>query len=156
MALADEVTNRYSDQELIELTNPESATATTIDTTYLGRAVTDVQAAFKVHAQIEYDGTVDTHVLTAVDGVIARLRTWARTGGVGNDANSAWQDWVDNQCKPLKSVTSRARVSPVTTSQLTPSAEVADGETRRPVFDEARLRRFTPGSRSDDPYFDND
>lgn len=141
MALADDVTNRYTDQELIESTNPEDGTATTINSTFLGYAVTDVQAEFEIQGIGEYDATDAKHVAVAVEGVMARLKTFARTGKAGGSSNDEWTWWIDNRCKALAKVTGRKRVTAATSTETTQSSELPDGVTTvRPWADSVRFR----------------
>lgn len=141
MALADEVTARYSDQELIELTNPEDGTATTINTTLLGYAVTDVQAEFEIRQIGEYDASDAKHVTVAVEGVLARLKTFARTGKVGGSGNDEWEWWIENRCKALAKVAGMKKVTAQTSTETTQSSELPDGVTTvRPWADSVRFR----------------
>lgn len=156
MGLADDFTDRYEEQRLVELTNPNAPAATTIDEIFLARAIADTEAYFEMFVGVEYDGADTRHVAVAVEGVLARLQILSRTGGIGKDAKSAWKDWKE-ECKALRTVTARARITPVTTSTLVPSAP-RSGVTERPAFDPARLRHFAPRNRtnSEDPFAEQD
>lgn len=145
MALATQVTNRTKTQHLVNLTNPNDRTATTVDTAYLDYAVTDVQADFEIEAEVEYDDTEPMHVSVGVQGVIAKLLMYAESGGAGGTGEDAHTRWI-SRLRKLRSVTSRARVSPVTRSPLTPSDEQIDDEVVRPAFDRERFKRIAPGT----------
>lgn len=146
MALADDVQDRLEDQLLIELTNPDDRTATTINATLLGIAVTDVEGAFELYAEIEYDGTEKTHVMLGVQAVRAALEAYNRLGFLGGDA---W-DAMKEELRELAGIGARARVTPQTDSVLTRSSERVDQEIVRPWADRQKLRHVTPDSRADD------
>jgi hypothetical protein len=141
MTLADEVQARYSSEFLIALTNKDSRTATAIDTTVLGYACTDVQNDFQIHAQLVYDGTDGRHVAVAVEGVVARLEE--RLGAASEGTRQKIERYYKNLIA-LGKVTSRARITPATSSLLTPSEEVPTGTTRPPNFDERHFDRILP------------
>lgn len=133
MALTDEVQGRYSSQLLINVTNPQLASATTIDTTRLNYAITDVQAAFTKRG-ITYDNTVATHVVTAVPGVFARLVLMA-----GQDGGfELWKSFLED-LKLLAEVTSRDRILPSTDSLLTKST---DDSGALPAFDKDQYQGY--------------
>ncbi len=74
---------------------------------------------------------------------MARLRTFARTGGVGDAASSAWDTWIEGRLKPLAAVTSRRRIVPRTSVETTPSSELTtSGGTVRPWADHRRFNDF--------------
>lgn len=126
MALSDEVTSRLSSRRLIELTNPDTPGATTVDSTRLGLACTDTQADFEIHAGTAYDGTKATHVATAIDGVIYHL---SKSGDarVQAEVDKRWLARLD----ALSLVTGRNRIAPSTTSEVVPVSEVIEGATAR-------------------------
>jgi hypothetical protein len=137
MALTDEVQSRYSTQLLINASNPQSAAATTIDTTRLNNAVTDVQAAFKKRG-ITYDNTIDTHVATAVPGVYARLLVVTGQDG----GREEWTAFLDD-LKLLAETTSRDRVVPYTDSLLSPTQDTSGD---LPMFDRKQFEGYVPGA----------
>jgi hypothetical protein len=142
MSLSAEVQSRYPAQRLVELTNPGSITATTVNTTILGLAATDVEADFQIVAGIAYDGTDARHVKTAVEGVVLRLMEWL---AVGTKAAETIQGRWKQRLEDLAKVTGRDRPHFQTTSDLTPSEEVPSGETVRPKFDPEAFRGYVPG-----------
>jgi hypothetical protein len=135
MALTDEVQSRFSSQILINVTNPQNSAATTVDTTRLGNASTDVQADFQIEAGIAYDNTVATHVNVAVDGVYAKLLIRAGQGG------KAEHDEYIERLRALKLITGRDRISPSTDSLLSPSTDVIGA---LPSFDRKNFAGFIP------------
>lgn len=140
MALVDEVQNRYGTQYLVNLTNPQLPSATSIDSTRLSNASTDVQADFKIIAGVTYDNSVDTHVSVAVDGVIAKLRM--RNGQGGSESVEAHNQYIE-RLRQLAKITGRNRVEPKSSSSMTETTETQQGETTRPKFDRRRFDDIT-------------
>lgn len=139
MALADEVISRYSDTYLRQLTNHEAAGS--VDTTRLGLAVTDVEAAF-LAAGLTYDGSDSRHVLYGVDGVVIALR---KRKGEG-EARADWTAWEEGLGSRLSLTTRNNRVAPQSNSTLVPSRDQAGS---RPYFDGPN-RALVPGRVSTD------
>ena len=79
--LETDTTNRISTKRLVQLTNPEVGTATTVNTTLLALAVTDVQADFQLLGGAAYDAANPIHVSVGITGVIAKLHEWTGNGG---------------------------------------------------------------------------
>lgn len=144
--LIADVQARYPSQMLIELTRRRNTDATTLDTGATGILATacdDVETGdFPVYVQMPYDSTNRKHVTVAVEGVLAKLKVWAREGVDGGQGE--WDRWV-TRAGALAKNTSRARISPVTTSELTPTPEVDGGETVRPMFDQGDFDDARPG-----------
>jgi len=92
MALSDDVTSRISSQRLIELTNDGDPTATTIDTTILGLASTDVAAEFELLSSEVYDNSNPVHLAIAVDAVMAKLYQYQ--GKISPNANESYDIFV--------------------------------------------------------------
>lgn len=137
MALWDEVVSRYADSELTQLTNQDDTNATTPNTTRANAAVTDVQAQFKILAGVEFDLTDARHVATGVECVVALLELRAKGGTT--QQRQRWEE-CKTSLRELGAVTGRDRVSPVSSSELTPSDEASPGETVRPAFDDQQFR----------------
>lgn len=135
MALIDEVRSRYSTEILVSVSNPQASSATTEDTTRSALAVLDVGARFKMQG-ITYDNTVDTHVMVATQGVIARLMVMTAQPG----ASEEWKEFTDN-LKTLAETTSRDRITPSTDSVLTPTPDTS-GST--PSFDTPKFDDYKP------------
>jgi len=138
MAIADDVIARYGSQYLVNLTNPYDPTQTTVDTTRLGLAVTDVGADF-ANRGLALDDAEAQHVNVAVAGVIAKLKQRAGMKA-GTDDHKAYMKELDQ----LILVTARDRMLPRTDSVLEPSEEMVPGETVRPYFDKENLEIITP------------
>lgn len=149
--LIDDVQNRYGldgGQALIELTNPRDPAASSIDTTVLQRACDDIESGeFRTYAQQAYDSTDRQHVNVACEGVVAILMKWGASAR--NLQRIEWGDWVA-RCRDLAAVSSRGRIEPSTSSELTPSDEVQGGETRRPWSDPENFEGLVPGLRGGD------
>ena len=145
MALIDEVTSRIPDQKLVELTNVDDPNPTTVDTTKLGKAVTDVEADFKVFGGgITYSNADDRHVSFAVTGVVRKLQVW-KLESAADDKHEAWQKSIYNH---LRLVTGNNRIKPKSSSELTPAEEAPGGIIVRPHFDtHSSHADLIPGSR---------
>ncbi len=136
MALADEVQDRYSDEKLTQLTNPDNrgtgATAVAIDTARLDKAVLDAQSRFKTRTQLVYDETDADHIALGVDGVVAFL---IMRGGTGSKADARIGDYHEAldrfaQFGPRKRVTAKT---------LTPTRPSKAREGTEPTFDTTRF-----------------
>lgn len=136
MALIDEVRSRYSTEILVSVSNPQSSSATTEDTTRSGLAVLDVQARFKMQG-ITYDNTIDTHVAVAVQGVIARLMVMTAQPG----AQEEWDEFLES-LRTLAETTSRDRIVPSTDSVYEPSTPPLGS---LPTFDPKKLDGYPTG-----------
>ena len=140
MALADEVEARYPESTLIQLTNPNDQDASAVDATILGLAVTDVQADFLTYTATTYDNSEAQHVAVAVEGVVAKLNM--RKEAAGDVAVSKHDKYIE-RLEILAQVTGRDRITPKSTSVLTPSSERVAGstdpvrpDTDRPDYDD--------------------
>lgn len=132
---------RYSSTLAVKLTNPDAEGATTVDSTRLTNAATDVKADIQVLCGVTYDSTDARHVAAAVEGVRLRLLAYKGDTEAGREL-AAWQERVKGS---LGLVTGRDRVMPKTSSELTPSSErTITGETVRPDFDRENLWDYTP------------
>jgi len=142
VALTDEVQNRYSAQILINLTNPQNTSATTLDTTRMNNAVTDVQADFKIEAGTTYDNSVDTHVVVATEGVYAKLVL--RSGQSGEAGFRLHESYLE-KLRRLALITGRDRISPSTDSLLTPTQDESGD---LPAFDRKNFKGYIPNAPS--------
>lgn len=73
MALSDDVQNRIPSTRLIELTNPRDSSATSIDTTVLGYAVTDITGDFELLSCETFSDSNPVHVAICVPAVVGKL-----------------------------------------------------------------------------------
>ncbi len=117
MALIDEVKARYATSKLVQLTTQDDTSATSINDTVLGYAVTDVEAYFRTHAGATYDNSDPRFVPIACDGVVTLLQ--ARKRGLILEQDEAWRRWV-GRVQELGQVTGRNRVLPKSNSLRQP------------------------------------
>ena len=139
MTLASNVTARYATQLLVNLTNPNDSTATTINTTKLGNATTDVEAEFATIVGVAYDDSVATHVAAAGIGVIGRLQEWT-----GHASAAETISRYLARLNSLALVTGRDRILPQSEGVLVPS-EPDPAVTVRPPFDDDVWEGIIPG-----------
>lgn len=141
--LGDAVQARVPVKRLAQLTNINSNTASTTNTTVLELAVTDTEADFKTYAMLDFDPTDARHIRLGVDGVIAWLEA-----NMGQDAEqkrlAAWRD----RCAEFARTTSRARISPRVTPGLPPTTY----PNSRPGFDPSRFDGPSPLAPPADDY----
>jgi hypothetical protein len=139
MSLSTIVQARYSAQRLVNLTNPDDPTETTLDAAKLTAACDDAEAEFEVHVGMVFNETDARHATFAARGVIALLTERMGTKG-GSEQLQRWYDSL----KTLRHVTANDRTSPATNSVMQPTAE-DDGRTTpvRPAFDDRRFRGMT-------------
>lgn len=142
MSLRTNVEARISSQKLLELTNPENRAASSVNTSLLDTACTDVVADLAIHAGLTYDDTNALHVTVAVEGVVLKLRAYAKPAAENTDAQ--YQRWLERRVAALAKVTSRDRIWPETNSELEPSSETRGGIPRRPRFDEQKFDGIKP------------
>lgn len=137
MPLADDVQNRIASPRLIELTRAGSTSATTIDTTKLGLAVTDAEQDFARVTGIAYDSTLASHTAIGVRLVVLILMEWA---GMRTDFVSRERDALTKQMQDLALRGPKARLTPTTDGGYIPSSEPTDA----PHFDRSRFNDLRP------------
>ena len=135
MALSDDVTNRMASQRLIEVTNDRDSTATTVDTTILGYAATDISADFELLSSENYDSTNAVHVAIAVPAVMGKLYEYQ--GRISPMANESYDIFVA-KCTRLRegNIPGPATNSVVTVTDPT--------GTVRKEFDWKNMRDYKP------------
>ena len=133
-ALDAEVRSRYSTQYLVNLTQPDDASAPTEDTDRMDAAVADTQADFAVEVGLEYEAANTAHIVIGVEGVIVHLLE--RTGRGEKTTRERYDRYIER----LRSL--RARILPGTTSKVTPTPE--RGNPVRPIFDYPRFDGVNP------------
>lgn len=141
MTLATEVQARIPSAVLVSLTNPRSPDATTVNATTLAQACSSIEAWFGTYAQETYDGTVPIHLEAAVKGVIGLLRDWG--AGYYEGSKTFWTDFRE-ECERIAKTRARARITPTTSSELTPSEENETGAEMRPWSDDSGYRTLLP------------
>lgn len=147
--LSTNAQTRWGANYLIQLSGADqAATGTTLDTTRIDAAGTDAEADIAIYCGVAYDGTDARHVAAGVEGVIAYLRS--RAPGASSEARSSVQSWRTSLKNGLALVTGRDRVTPDSTSELTPSDENPDDrDDVRPAFDSRHFVDIIPASPSE-------
>lgn len=142
--LSTNAQTRWGANYLVQLSGADqAATGTTLDTTRIDAAGTDAEADIEIYCGVEYDGTDARHVAAGVEGVIAYLRS--RAPGASSEARSAVQTWRNVLKSGLATVTGRERITPDSTSEVTPSDENPDDRTDvRPPFDSRHFVDIIP------------
>lgn len=134
-ALATAFQARVPAKRQYALTNQNSNSANSVDTTVLELAVTDVTAEFATYAMETFDATNSRHLTLGVSGVIAMLKEW-----IGQDAEKKELDAWRKRVMDFAKTSSRARVLPITDKTLGPSPDTdAEGNALRPGFDRSRF-----------------
>jgi len=109
MTLATEVTGRISGSMAIQLTNPDLASATAVDSTRLTKACDDAQEEFKFHVGVAFDVLDLRHVAVAVDLVILLLR---ERGGGMTDSTGRDRERIEKRLEALAKTQGRDRIEP--------------------------------------------
>lgn len=138
MSLVTNTQSRYSSQILINASNPQSSGATSVDSTRLSLAATDVSAVFEVLCGVEYDDSNALHVLYGVEGVLVRLLLMT-----GQTTIEAWDKWKSSLKDELALVTGRDRIPPTTDSLLSPTEDTPN---TLPATDRTNFKRYIPGA----------
>lgn len=141
MSLLTQVTTRFSNQRLVELTNQDARTATSYNATVLAAACTDAEAEFETLAGVVYDDNEPKHVVAAIRGVLYHLHNYR---GIAFEELQRFQERFEKACEDVALVTSRNRILPRTNSQLTVPSESANGETIYPDFDREAFDGLVP------------
>lgn len=109
MSLRTVVEARVSAQRLIELTNPNLAPASALDSTRLDAACADAAAEFEVYCGATFDDADARHISPAVDLVILTLQ---ERGAAHVDGLSAQREKIIKRIKDVAKVTGRNRIMP--------------------------------------------
>lgn len=141
MSLSSNVQARYPNQILVNLTRAGDTTATTVDSTKLGYAATDVEAYFKIWGNATYDDTNARHVAVCVPAVILVLQMYSAQT---QDQYDSLLKSIEKLMKDEAKIDARDKIAVTTSSQLTPSQENPTGGTVRPFFDYGETSDFTP------------
>lgn len=141
MSLSSNVQARYPNQILVNLTRAGDSTATTVDSTKLGYAATDVEAYFKIWANSTYDDTNPRHVAVCVPAVVMVLQMYSAQT---QDQYESLLGAIEKLMKDEAKIDARDRISVTTSSELTPSPENPSGGTVRPFFDYGETSPYTP------------
>ena len=142
MTLQAEFQLRYAAQKVIELTNNNDVSATTVNDTTLDEAAQDAIADFLIYAGLVYDNTVNTHIAVAVKGVEFYLND--RIGVFGGDIRDGLFEKWKERLRDLAKITSRDRILPKSNSNLDVTEDASDGK-QKPDFDSSRFTDLVPG-----------
>jgi len=132
LSFATEATARFSSIRLIALTNPDSTTAASVNTTVRDAALADAQARFKQLARVDPDSTIDEHVMVVMLGFPFFCSTY--TGNFNPTLDNLFAKF-EATCKAIGD---NQGVTPATDSELT-AVRDKRGETAEKKF------AFEPG-----------
>jgi hypothetical protein len=145
--LIADVTARFSNDLLVKLTNVDSQTLTVVNTTFLQSVCDDVQTGeFEAHMNDLYDSTNRAHIVFAV--LLVKLKC-IEYGASADETADKLRDRIQKLALALCQVGPRDRVSPQSSSDLTPSVHSGPGPFR-PAFDDIFFERMTPEDTSSD------
>jgi len=139
MALIDEIKGRISEGLLRELTNQGDTTATAINDTTLGYAITDAEGEFIVETGLALDDTKAQHVAAGVVGVIYYLYSYS--GLHTETANRQRERWERLMLKIDSTEGAGRRIMPDSSSTLSPTAQ---RQGARPDFERSRWGDYVP------------
>jgi hypothetical protein len=132
---------RYSAQILRQLTNVDLPEATTINDTVGTQAATDASFWFERVVQSVYDNTNSRHLIIGTRATYHLLREWS---GRFSDVIQAERESIEEEMRLYRTHGAGKRITPVTTSTLTPTNKELIGDPSRPYFDNDRFDRLTP------------
>lgn len=136
------VVSRVPAQTLVTLTQQQSTSSTTLDTTKLQTACDDIEAQFTTYAGEVWVGTNRRHLVLGTAGVLALLRSWNPIQAEGADL--AMDKWIA-AVEAYSQTSARDHRSVYTTSELTPSTEVDGTSEVRPWSDIDAFDGLVPG-----------
>lgn len=142
LPLWNRVLLRYSDKELRQLTNPDSQTSTTVDTTKGTNVSTDAEKWFKRRVGVAYSDDDSDHHDVAILATYVLLREYAgkSTQSVKDDRERCL-----SEMNALRKRTHNKRVTSRTTHRgVIPTDEDKANVVDRPYFDSERFNRVTP------------
>lgn len=143
MALIDRVVERMTNDLLVKLTNPDEPETSTVDTAYLQQACDDVEdGEFEAYMGEDYDESVRIHIQAAT--LLVRLKL-VEQGGAPSITFEKLMEAATKRLQVYKNVRARDRISPQSSSELTPSEQLRPGQTtRRPDFDDSFFSPIIP------------
>lgn len=145
MSLTAQVTGRYSEEYLAQLTNPDDRAATSYDATRLGYAVADAAAEFARVTATTYDDTNADHVGVCVDLVIVLLM---ERKGMGVKATEDMRRGVTMKLESLAKNAGRERPGAYSSGDgLQSTVEAPSGSRTYHRFDRRNLEGFLPSTR---------
>jgi len=139
MSLTTAVTDRISSVMLVQITNHDSPSATSLNSTRLAAAVADVEAIFEQEVGVAFDASVAAHVPVGVDGVLATLHQY--TGITGRNVNEIRQRFERGLIRLAQTLGGEQRLLPSTSSKGTVSEQ---DDSRLVDYDRSRWDGFVP------------
>lgn len=143
MSLLLDYQSRYSLQLRTGLSNPQSSSPTTPDTTRETLAAADAEADFAAICGVVYSSSVPTHVAAGVPLVVAKLQVYT-----GQADETYYTAALDRCQKYYRLVLGRNRIQPTTDSLLTPTQDTLGG---LPDSDRSRFSRYIGNPPNTDP-----
>jgi len=108
MSFQTEMEARFGSQLLIRYTNPDSKSASTVNTTILAASLVFAQGRFKTYAGVAYDDTDDRMIDTSCDFAIYKLAGRFAERGEYQKQNDAGIQYL----KDFRKVTNANRLNP--------------------------------------------
>lgn len=144
MPLIDDVKSRIPVKRLVQLTNADDTTATTINDTVLQNACDDAEDIFTVRVGVLYDNSKPFYLAHIIDGVLVCLMKRVERGNQA--AQDMAEQWYDQLAILRQTIGGNLRLSPATDSEMTPSKDKRGVTTSivRPAFDPAKFDSLRP------------
>lgn len=148
MALSDDVIARIPNKRLVQLTNGDSESATTVNTSILNLAAQDTQTDFKLYGSIAYNSTNNDHIAMAIEGVLIHLKRYTTIWT--EDLQRAYELWIEKMERFGRTLGGNLRLSPLSNSELTHERDKR-GATGivRPAFDARTFDLIIPSAPRD-------
>lgn len=132
--LVEAVRDRYSEQLLVELTNPGVQGDASVNDLRLRTACDDAEAEFLTQAGVAFDLSNAEHVAACVLGAVYYLHLYS---GMQTDLMARTRTLWENRLEAISvRVGSRRRIRPTSSSTLIPSTQRVG---QQPDFDRARF-----------------
>ena len=149
MALIDEVVKRFSNDLLTKLTNVDTQTLTTPNLTFLQLVCDDVQfGEFEPFINETFDTTLASRWHLNFACLLVKLKC-LEYGASADETAKEVRTRVEALAKSIREIHARDRVSPQSSSDLTPSVHSGAGPFR-PEFDDLFFDRLIPEDTSSD------
>tara|TARA_R110000824_G_scaffold26620_2_gene91277 strand:+ start:275 stop:736 length:462 start_codon:yes stop_codon:yes gene_type:complete len=139
MTLSSEVQLRISSKKLIELTNQDNLSATTLNTTVLNAAIADSKAEITDETNLVFDDTKAQHIRVGVIGVQAYLQSYTNSQTTAYE--SLRREFERAMVKLGKNLGAEKRLSPSSNNTTTPSTPLVG---MRPEQDRTRWEAIVP------------
>lgn len=145
--LITDVQSRFSSDLLVKLTNIDAPAVATVNTAFLQTVCDDVQSGeFEAFINETYDATNRRHVIFAC--LLVKLKC-IEYGAAADESAAKLRERVEKLGEALRQIGARDRISPKSSSDLTPSSNQGTGPFR-PEFDDLFFERIIPEDTSSD------